>query len=462
MASIEKRGENTYRITVSAGYDVNGNKIRYRKTIELDPNLPPSKAEKELQRQAILFEEEVKRGTYLDGSKLTFAEFIERWLQDYAEVQLAPKTSHRYKSLLDRIIPALGHIKMDKLQPNHLLRFYKNLSEEGIRRDNKYIALPELSDVIKKSGMSKKELAEAAGISPKTLTSILNGNSTIYAEAISKALNVKLNSVFKPKDKPKPLSNTTILHHHRLISSILSCAVQWQVIFSNPAERVKPPKVEQKEAPHYDEEMTAKVLELLENEPIKYRTMITLTIFLGLRRGELCGLEWPDIDFENSLIRVRQASQYIPGEGIFAKDTKNESSYRVISMPSLVVQLLKEYKAWQNKERLKCGDQWYKDWNKRLFTQWNGKPIFPDTISNWFKKFREKHNLPELTFHGLRHTNATLLIGQGVDIKTVSKRLGHARTSTTINIYAHALRRPDQEAAEKLDNLFKNNQEKVK
>ena len=88
--------------------------------------------------------------------------------------------------------------------------------------------------------------------------------------------------------------------------------------------------------------------------------------------------------------------------------------------------------------------------------------IFPDTISNWFKKFREKHNLPELTFHGLRHTNATLLIGQGVDIKTVSKRLGHARTSTTINIYAHALRRPDQEAAEKLDNLFKNNQEKVK
>lgn len=182
MASIEKRGENTYRITVSAGYDVNGNKIRYRKTIELDPNLPPSKAEKELQRQAILFEEEVKRGTYLDGSKLTFAEFIERWLQDYAEVQLAPKTSHRYKSLLDRIIPALGHIKMDKLQPNHLLRFYKNLSEEGIRRDNKYIALPELSDVIKKSGMSKKELAEAAGISPKTLTSILNGNSTIYAK----------------------------------------------------------------------------------------------------------------------------------------------------------------------------------------------------------------------------------------------------------------------------------------
>jgi integrase len=466
VASIRRRSETAYQIIVSNGYDVNGKKLTKTKTVTLDPKLSLAKAEKELQRQAALFEEEVKKGIVLDGGKITFAEFIDKWLHDYAEKQLAPKTLHRYKSLLDRIVPALGHLKMDKLQPNHLLQFYNNLSEEDIRQDNKYIALPELSEIIKQSGKDKKDIADAAGINVRTLMSILTGNPTTEAEVICEALNLKLSSTFKLKGKPKPLSDTTILHHHRLISSILTCAVQWQVIFSNPAERVKPPKVEKKEAEHYDEDQTEKMLVLLENEPIKYRTMIVLTVFAGLRRGELCGLEWPDVSFDNSLLRVRQASQYIPGQGTFAKDTKNDSSYRIISLPSVAIKMLKEYKVWQNEHRLECGDQWIREWDEhpRLFTQVNGKPIFPDTITSWFLKFRKKYDLPELPVHGLRHTNATLLIRQGVDIQTVSRRLGHARTSTTTDIYAHALRRPDQEAAEKLDKLFQkdNKQEKPK
>src|SRR5665648_1223913 len=125
MASIKKRGENSYRVTVSCGYDSQGKKLVQAKTISLDPSLTPKQTDKELQKQATLFEREVENGTYLDGSKITLAEFTERWLKDYAEKQLAPKTLHRYKDMLaSRILPALGHVKLDKLQPTHLLQFY--------------------------------------------------------------------------------------------------------------------------------------------------------------------------------------------------------------------------------------------------------------------------------------------------------------------------------------------------
>ena len=90
-----------------------------------------------------------------------------------------------------------------------------------------------------------------------------------------------------------------------------------------------------------------------------------------------------------------------------------------------------------------------------MFTQWNGKPISPDTVTDWFGKFIKRSNLPHVTLHSLRHTNATLMIAEGTDVCTVSKRLGHANTATTLNIYTHALKTKDREAADKLDNVLK-------
>lgn len=114
--------------------------------------------------------------------------------------------------------------------------------------------------------------------------------------------------------------------------------------------------------------------------------------------------------------------------------------------------LLKQHKAQQAEQRLKVGDLWRG--SNRLFVTWDGRPMFPDTISNWFPEFLKHHNLPPLTFHGLRHTSATLLLAEGVPLKNVSKRLGHSSVTTTGDIYAHALRSVDREAAEKLDGLL--------
>jgi len=143
--------------------------------------------------------------------------------------------------------------------------------------------------------------------------------------------------------KQRGLSEKTILHHHRLISSILTSALQWGFVLNNPALRVKAPKIIKKEARHYNIEEVEYILKLIEDEPIKYRTMVILAIYGGMREGELTALTWNDIDFDKCLIRIDKSLQHLPGRETFVKSTKTENT-RVISIPSSAVELLEEYK----------------------------------------------------------------------------------------------------------------------
>ena len=116
------------------------------------------------------------------------------------------------------------------------------------------------------------------------------------------------------------------------------------------------------------------------------------------------------------------------------------------------MQLLAQHRTEQGIQRFRLGHQWIE--HNKLFTQWNGKPIHPDTITSWFNKFIKKYNLPDITVHSLRHTNATLMIANGVDLRTVSKRLGHAQMSTTSDIYTHAIKTADERAADTLGDIL--------
>jgi integrase len=194
---------------------------------------------------------------------------------------------------------------------------------------------------------------------------------------------------------------------------------------------------------------------------IQYKTMVLLLLYSGVRRGELCGLEWNDIDLEDHLISICRTSQYLPGKGIYEKGTKTASSVRTIKLPSVAIELLREYRKWQTIQRLAVGDQW--EDNGRVYTSWNGKPAHPDTLTAWFEDFIKKTDLPQIHIHSLRHTNATLMIAGGEDLRTVSQRLGHSQTSTTTNIYAHAIQSADAKAADTLENIldpFKNRAKK--
>ena len=178
--------------------------------------------------------------------------------------------------------------------------------------------------------------------------------------------------------------------------------------------------------------------------------MVTLLLYTGLRRGELCGLAWSDIDFDTGLLTVARSSLYVPGKGIFEDETKNQTSRRVLKLPDSITAMLKTYHIHQRQRRLQMGDQWREC--GRLFTTWNGQPIHPDTLTTWFSGFVKRNNLPYVTLHSLRHTNATLLIAAGVNVKTVSAHLGHSTIATTGNIYAHAIQSAEAAAAEALEN----------
>ena len=125
---------------------------------------------------------------------------------------------------------------------------------------------------------------------------------------------------------------------------------------------------------------------------------------------------------------------------------------RALKMPDVTINLLKEYQKWQNAEKKACGDQW-RD-SDFIFTRRDGYAVNPDEITKWFRRFNASRTLPSVNIHSLRHTNATLLIAAGTDLRTVSRRLGHAQTSTTVNIYAHAIRSADEAATDTLQDIL--------
>lgn len=453
MASVKKRNNN-YTITVSLGYDMGGKKITRTMTWKPERGMTARQIEKEVNRQAVLFEEKCRKGQVLDN-RIKFADYVEMWQREYADKQLRDKTNQRNKQALERILAALGHLQIGKIQPHHLTEFYNNLAESGIRQDTKYKCTVDLKALILKKDYSMVHISELSDVSLTTLRSIFRGRNTTKtcAERICSALGCDIKELFEPVNAEKTLSNNTILCYHRIISSILSEAVKQGILLSNPCTRVRTPKVKHKEAGYLEENDVIKLLQCLEDEPLQYQTLITLLLYSGMRRGEALGLTWKDVNFNDNLIDINKSSLYVSGKGVFDDETKNESSKRVIKVPQSVMNSLKQLQIEQFNKRQMLTDVDWQDCDK-VFRASNGSPLHPDTLSSWFKRFLKRHNLPECHIHTLRHTNASLLIAQGINVRTVSNRLGHAQTSTTENIYSHAIKTADEKAVEALEEIF--------
>lgn len=389
--SIEKRGKNSYRLSCLAGYNLQGKPIKKTKTVH--------GTKKDAEIELAKFVADVQNGMFVEGKSLKFSEFTEIWKRDYASKELAPSTYKRYCRMLEtRLLPYFGHFYVNKIKPTDIMQFYDLLS-----RDTQLVR--------------KKDN---------------NGKKTI-----------------------KPLSCKTILEHHRLLRAMLHRAVYWQMIVSNPAERVQPPKTKKPKRRYYDDEQSKILLSNLNQlgiEQIKYKTAIILTIFTGVRLGELMGLEWNDINFRDGIVSVNRSSQYLADKGVFTKVPKTESSIREVAIPDFVVSLLEEYKLWYDEQKEQNGELWTD--SNRLFVQADGKPMHPSTISKWFVKFVAQIGLPVINFHGLRHTNATLLIAQNIDVAVVAARLGHAQITTTFNFYVHPIISHNRKAGFALENLL--------
>ena len=389
--SIEKRGKNSYRLTVSEGFDLNGKPMIHRKTVH--------GTKKDAEVELAKFVTEVQNGLVIDGKSLKFYEFTEIWKRDYGSKELAPSTYKRYCRMLEtRLLQYFGHFYINKIKPTDIMKFYDLLEKD--------------TQLVRKKGN--------------------NGSKT-----------------------KKPLSGKTILEHHRLLRAMLHKAVYWQLIVANPAERVQPPKARKPKRRSYDDEQTKILLEnleLLSSEDTKYKVAIILTVFTGVRLGELMGLEWQDVDFKNGIISINRSSQYLADMGVFTKVPKTESSIREIAIPEFIISLLEEYKLWYEEQKSVYGELWTN--SDRLFVQADGKPMHPSTISKWFVKYVGQIGLPVINFHGLRHTNASLLVAQNIDIAVISARLGHAQISTTLDFYVHPLLSHNRKAGYALENLL--------
>lgn len=180
--------------------------------------------------------------------------------------------------------------------------------------------------------------------------------------------------------------------------------------------------------------------------------MVLLAFTGGLRREEIFGLEWQDVNFKDKAIHIRQAAVYVPKVGTITKGTKNESSDRVISLPHHVMVLLRLHRIMQNHQKNLLENKWTD--SGRVLTAWNGKPADVHSFNTWLRKFTSNNTLPHISPHTFRHMAATYLIAEGTDIRTVSGKLGHAQTSTTMNIYSHSLKTAEQKTADTMTNLL--------
>lgn len=389
--SIEKRGKNSYRLVCLAGYNLQGQPIKKTKTVH--------GSKKDAEIELAKFVADVQNGMFIEGKSLKFSEFTEIWRRDYGSKELAPSTYKRYCRMLEtRLLPYFGHFYINKIKPTDIMHFYDLLGRD--------------TQLVRKKGN--------------------NGSKTL-----------------------KALSGKTILEHHRLLRAMLHKAVYWQMIVSNPAERVQPPKTKKPKRKYYDDNQCKVLLanlNELSNDQIKYKVAIILTVFAGVRLGELMGLEWNDVDLKTGIVSINRSSQYLADKGVFTKTPKTESSIREVAIPDFVISLLEEYKLWYEEQKSLYGELWTN--SNRLFVQADGKPMHPDTISKWFVKFVGNIGLPVINFHGLRHTNVTLLISQNIDIAVVAARLGHAQITTTLNFYVHPVISHNKVAGNVLQNLL--------
>lgn len=436
MASIsrkeKKNGEIVYRIQISLGYDKKTGK-RIPKVITFKPNQnsTPKQQEKEARKFAMEWEDKLKNGETYEGEEMSFEEYAVKWL-DSMKPELAYSTYESYVHIVnDKIVPFLGYYKVARIKTPLIEAFYKTLVNN-------------------------------------------HANGTI-----KKVANV--------------------------LSGMFRTAVRWQMIQINPCKDAKIPRNENEEVTlkYFTPEQSLMFLRSLDMSfetlvrghqriddtgipylvadyteahklPLQLKVFFTLSLYCGFRKGETLALHWSDIDFENREIRISK-SVGKSEDGVTLKKPKTATSVRTVSFPNEIVPLLKQYRKEYNLYRFNIGSEW--KGNGNLFIQWDGKLMGRSTPYQSFKRHLKRYNnwvcenqkeankqgfeqLPVIPLHGLRHSCATLLNYLDINIIDISKILGHAKSSTTMDIYAHSFEKQNKEAANKLNDFIIRNQRK--
>jgi len=456
MASIEKRvGKNgtSYLIAVTAGRAASGKQLKHFKTYKPPVTWSEARALKEATRQGDLFETEIKKGYDLDNRQ-TFEQYAEYVIGLKRRQGVRESTLERYAKLLSRINPEIGYMKLVDIRPAHLNNFYEKLMNSGSRQViAKATARADLGAELKRHKLTRDKLSKLAELAPNTVTQACRGITISEASAnkLAAALGEKTKKLFTIERDMTPLSDKTVLEHHRLISTVLSQAEKEMLVPYNAAAKAAPPRPKRPEPNYFQPETVYTILDAAEKEPLKYRVFVNLVTVTGARRGELAGLKWNKINLVTGQITIDCGLYYSEKRGVYEGETKT-GEHRSMKVPVETVVLLKQLHREQLETRLKNGDRWHD--TGYIFTQDDGQPMNPQTWTQWMNNFSVRHKLPHINPHAFRHTAASVLISNGTDITTVSKILGHASVTTTESFYSHLIEEAKAAALDTLSDVL--------
>ena len=339
------------------------------------------------------FQRQIGQIKDISRTDITVEKWIDEWLDNYAKPRIRPRTLEKYtSSLKNYIVPKFKEVPLRDLNSAMLQRHFNALLELG-RKDGQ-------------------------GLSPSTIGAA-----------------------------------------RRYFAQSVDDAIKEGILMQNPVRMTKAPRLQRKEIIVINKE---EIFELIEkarkiDHPFMSAMMpqlIELTVHTGLRQGEVFGLKWDDVDFVNGCIFIRRSLAHVVGKGAVFQEPKTKGSRRRVLLLSEDVSKLQEYRKWQRQYADDLGDKF--EWHNLLFTSPFGMPISPTNFSRrYFKPLLAQCRIDKgFTFHGLRHTHATLLLQQGVNPKIVQERLGHSSIKVTMDTYSHVLPDMQQQAVNALNDLF--------
>lgn len=329
----------------------------------------------------------INLGTYIEPQKVFLFEYLDQWLEERKD-NLSPTTYSGYEvNIRCHINPYIGGIRLQDLKPAHIRKLYS-----ALKRDRE----------VKVEGEIRKF---------------------------------------------KKLSGTSIRYVHRVLSKALEDAYQEETIPRNPAKLVTPPSKSNFEAKFLTIEQVRTMLEKFKDDDMYMP--VFLTVLLGLRRGEVLGLQWGDIDLEQKVIHIRHNYIMHGGKPELRRKTKTDKSQRSIVITDKVVKELKEHRLQQKKLQLELGQFYHK--SEFVCTWKDGKPFNPSHASRSFSLRMKRYGLPPIRFHDLRHSNAALMIAQNAPLKGASDRLGHSTIQITNDLYGHVERSVQEQIARQID-----------
>lgn len=288
-------------------------------------------------------------------------------------------------------------------------------------------------------------------------TAVINSKKIIEVLGEQKANKITRFHIQRFIDElAKDRAPKTVRNYLMTLNGMFKYAVEEGWIVNNPCQNIRLPRLNKKESPFYTADEVQKLLSLLDSLPdeeLLYKTAIYILLFAGLRRGELLGLNWEDVDMDDCILHIRRNRIRNVGGGVLESSLKTEKAERDISIPFEIINLLKQLKTVQKENRLKYGPL-YKD-SHAVFQSPLGQPIHTDSLLHWYQRFCKKYDFRYIHLHGLRHTHISMLADiPDLTPTQISQRAGHSQTSTTLNIYTHLFKNNDKIITDKLSDII--------